>query len=172
MAFDAVVLGAVALDTEALDAEALDAVALVDADFFAGAGLATTAFLVGADFLAGTDLATTAFLGAEDLLVAAAAVASAACPCPLWAGVVLPASAALIADTAFFTAMFGPFTVAFVIVPTDADRWREDKAILRRTQWRNAAQVSVSPRTTTQSRAPWGQHHAQRGADRHGRHPA
>jgi len=67
---------------------------------------------------------------------------------PFVARAVLRAGTALFAD-AFFTAMFGPFMVAlrrpvalrrriadeYSVVPTNADRWREDKAFLPTTQW-------------------------------------
>ena len=160
-------------------------VALVGAGFFAGTGLATMAFLAGEVFLAGVAflageaffageafvvgvgfLLGVGFLFGDAFLVVAAANATVASAWPFPAGAVLPASAALIADIAFFTAMLGPFEVVALVVPTNADGWREDKAILQRTQWRNAAVEPVSPCEDSWWRIPAVQVAAQRGADR------
>ena len=52
----------------------------------------------------------------------------------------------LAAEVAFFTAMLGPFKMALRIPNETGTCVREDKAIQRSSQWRNAALVSVSPR--------------------------
>jgi hypothetical protein len=48
-------------------------------------------------------------------------------------------------EVAFFTAMLGPFTMALRLPHATRTCVREDKAIRRSSQWRNAALVSVSP---------------------------
>jgi Na+/H+-translocating membrane pyrophosphatase len=51
----------------------------------------------------------------------------------------------LAAEVAFFTAMLGSFKMALRRPRETHTRVREDKAIGRSSQWRNAALVSVSP---------------------------